>query len=92
MKKLIFLILLATTLWKFYPTEEKSGVNDLVTQLKGKVEHFLKKDNVQFTCDDRQYCTQMNSQDEALYFIENCPNVKIVAEPNSLPCKDDPRF
>jgi hypothetical protein len=33
-----------------------------------------------FTCDGRQYCSQMTSCEEAVFFLENCPNVKMDGE------------
>lgn len=44
-----------------------------------------------FTCDGRQYCSQMTSCEEAIYFLENCPNVKMDGERNGkgdgIPCE-----
>jgi Tfp pilus assembly protein PilE len=30
-----------------------------------------------FTCDGRKYCSQMTSCAEAMYFLKNCPGVKM---------------
>ena len=30
-----------------------------------------------FACDGRKYCSQMTSCAEAMYFLENCPGVKM---------------
>jgi hypothetical protein len=30
-----------------------------------------------FRCDGRTYCSQMTSCEEAMYFLENCPGVKM---------------
>ena len=44
-----------------------------------------------FTCDGRQYCSQMTSCEEAMYFLENCPDVKMDGERDGegdgIPCE-----
>jgi cold shock CspA family protein len=45
-----------------------------------------------FECDGRQYCSQMNSRDEALFFIRTCPNTKMDGDHDGNPCENDSRF
>jgi len=45
-----------------------------------------------FTCDGRQYCTEMNSRAEAVFFINNCPNTKMDGDRDGDPCERDTRF
>lgn len=40
-----------------------------------------------FTCDGRQYCSQMSSCAEAKYFLANCPGVKMDGDKNGIPCE-----
>jgi hypothetical protein len=41
-----------------------------------------------FTCDGRIYCSQMTSCDEAIYFLENCPGVKMDGgRHDGVPCE-----
>ena len=40
-----------------------------------------------FSCDGRQYCSQMRSCDEAKYFLANCPGVKMDGDGNGVPCE-----
>ena len=40
-----------------------------------------------FTCDGRQYCSQMRSCEEAKYFLANCPGVKMDGDRNGIPCE-----
>jgi hypothetical protein len=37
----------------------------------------LQATSTTFTCDGRQYCSQMTSCAEAKYFLKNCPGVKM---------------
>jgi len=46
----------------------------------------------QFTCDGRQYCSQMRSRAEAEYFIKHCPNAKMDGDEDGIPCENDSRF
>ena len=45
-----------------------------------------------FECDGRQHCSQMNSRNEALFFIRNCPNTKMDGDHDGNPCENDSRF
>ncbi len=40
-----------------------------------------------FSCDGRQYCSQMRSCAEANYFLANCPGVKMDGDKNGIPCE-----
>jgi len=45
-----------------------------------------------FTCDGRQHCSQMTSKDEAIFFINNCPNTKMDGDKDGDPCERNSRF
>ena len=45
-----------------------------------------------FTCDGRQYCTEMRSREEAVFFINNCPNTKMDGDRDGDPCERDSWF
>ena len=40
-----------------------------------------------FHCDGRVYCAQMTSCEEATYFLQNCPGVKMDGEGDGVPCE-----
>jgi cold shock CspA family protein len=40
-----------------------------------------------FSCDGRQYCSQMRSCEEAEYFIRNCPDTKMDGNGDGIPCE-----
>jgi hypothetical protein len=40
-----------------------------------------------FRCDGRTYCSQMTSCEEANFFLENCPGVKMDGEGDGVPCE-----
>ncbi|MFC3531063.1 cold shock domain-containing protein [Vogesella facilis] len=42
----------------------------------------------QFSCDGRQHCSQMRSKEEALYFLQHCPDTKMDGDRDGDPCED----
>jgi cold shock CspA family protein len=40
-----------------------------------------------FQCDGRQHCSQMESYDEARFFIQHCPNTKMDGDGDGIPCE-----
>ena len=44
-------------------------------------------DEHRFKCDGRVYCSQMTSCEEAMFFLENCPNVKMDGGGDGVPCE-----
>jgi len=59
------------------------------TVIEEEIEYDLKKNNTNsnFICDGREYCSQMNSCEEATYFINNCPNTKMDGNHDGVPCE-----
>ena len=41
----------------------------------------------EYVCDGRQYCSQMTSCSEAIFFIQNCPNTKMDGDGDGVPCE-----
>jgi hypothetical protein len=44
-------------------------------------------ENTSFRCDGRTHCSQMNSCEEATYFLRNCPNVEMDGNNDGVPCE-----
>ena len=40
-----------------------------------------------FSCDGRTYCSQMTSCEEAEFFLQNCPGVKMDGNNDGEPCE-----
>ncbi|MCG8610428.1 MAG: cold shock domain-containing protein [Pseudomonadales bacterium] len=45
------------------------------------------RNNVNFKCEGKQYCRQMTSCDEALFYLRYCPDVKIDGDGDGIPCE-----
>jgi hypothetical protein len=51
------------------------------------VEPDSSRANHEFRCDGRTYCSQMTSCEEATWFLQNCPGVKMDGEGDGVPCE-----
>jgi hypothetical protein len=40
-----------------------------------------------YQCDGRTYCSQMNSCEEATFFLRNCPETKMDGNNDGIPCE-----
>lgn len=49
-------------------------------------------DRAVFTCDGREYCSQMRSRAEAEFFVRHCPDTKMDGDHDGEPCENDSRF
>ncbi len=50
-------------------------------------EEIEKEVSSKYTCDGREYCSQMRSCEEAKFFIRNCPNTKMDGDGDGVPCE-----
>ena len=66
--------------------------DDLATFDEKYPKLVIPKSTQNFTCDGRQYCTEMRSREEAVFFINNCPNTKMDGDGDGKPCESDTRF
>lgn len=42
-----------------------------------------------FRCEGKIYCSQMTSCNEALFYLKNCPGVKIDGDGDKIPCEKE---
>jgi cold shock CspA family protein len=61
----------------------KSETKELVQPASASVNAKL------YQCDGRQHCSQMNSCEEAKYFLKNCPDPKMDGDHDGIPCEQD---
>ena len=96
MKKLILLVLIGLAGWQIYAKQS----TPVITNADLKLLNEPTKSTVlpsssyeqKYSCDGRQYCSQMNSREEAVFFINNCPNTKMDGDHDGQPCESDSRF
>lgn len=75
-----FLILLLSTAWLGWYWYDQAG---------GREATFLKSRpaTASFECRGKTRCSQMRSCDEALFYLDHCPDVKIDGDRDGVPCE-----
>ena len=97
MRNLLVLVALGTLAWYGYEKQnatifsvaDRSAVADLRDSRTSRPtpETPVVPSSPQFTCDGRQYCSQMRSCAEATYFLQHCPTVKMDGDGDGVPCE-----
>lgn len=96
LKKLLIIALVLFVGWKYFNQSTNKPVevqHKPVVYVKPVVKQTVPAPPKQtFTCDGRQYCSQMTSRAEAVYFIKHCPDTKMDGDLDGIPCENDSRF
>jgi hypothetical protein len=87
MKKLIIYALITLVGWNYYQKNNVSAEEESQT-----LETVASQPAENFSCDGRQYCSQMQSRAEAEYFLSHCPDMKMDGDHDGIPCENDSRF
>jgi hypothetical protein len=92
MKKLIFIAILVAVGWQGYTKYQSQHV--ALASAQGSTEPARPRNPIaetipsqQFKCDGRTYCSQMTSCQEATFFLQNCPGVKMDGNNDGIPCE-----
>lgn len=83
LKKLILLALVVAGAWGYY--SKNGGALPALFESSRSVPATKNLQN--YKCDGRQHCSQMDSYEEAKYFIEYCPNTKMDGDNDGIPCE-----
>ncbi len=93
MRNLILIALVAFAGWKYLQTSDATvAANDSTSLQSESSKSYNSTFDSHFSCDGRQYCSQMTSREEAVFFINNCPNTKMDGDRDGVPCESDSRF
>jgi len=94
MLKIFLIICIVLFLFITYPTRPyiSNNTSDIDNYINNNQEIILLKESgkdtyKQFSCDGRQYCSQMHSCSEAKFFLQNCPNPKMDGDMDGIPCE-----
>jgi hypothetical protein len=84
MRKLLIAVIVGALAWKGYTSyvavpEETSGESSVegADEPAGILSSPAQSERRDFKCDGRVYCSQMTSCEEAMFFLKNCPGVKM---------------
>jgi peptide subunit release factor 1 (eRF1) len=97
LKKLLILIVISLGAWQLFfkdnatiglseDSSVKQFLNSGAMKTLAKAKEIAKP-KATFKCDGRQHCSQMNSYEEAKYFIQHCPNTKMDGDNDGIPCE-----
>ena len=79
-KNLIFFVVIVIVGYVSFPAWSKFFVNTLPVGL-------VNEDFTGYSCEGKQYCSEMTSCKEARFYLKNCPNVKIDGNNDGVPCE-----
>lgn len=92
MKKLLLVVLVCLGAWQLYEKKNTPVITNAdlaLLEALDKSKNFSEpvSFNNNYSCDGRQYCSQMNSCEEATFFIQHCPNTKMDGNNDGIPCE-----
>jgi len=87
-KKLLFIILIGLAAKQIYQQYNVPAITNADIEALNSTEKLSDlKNHQQYSCDGRQYCSEMHSCEEATYFIKHCPNTKMDGNHDGVPCE-----
>ncbi|EAR08457.1 excalibur calcium-binding domain-containing protein [Reinekea blandensis] len=96
MKNLLIVIVVIFALSRLVPSYLDNGRTPAVSEPSEIVKQYENTLNEtvsqRFVCDGREYCSQMTSRAEAVYFTRHCPNTKMDGDGDGIPCESDSRW
>ena len=81
------LLLLIAVVAVFIHSKNNQKVAVLPQPIEPIQETVIQTKRLSFSCDGRQYCSQMTSYEEAKFFLQNCPNTKMDGDNDGIPCE-----
>jgi hypothetical protein len=92
MKDIIIVVIIGFLLSKAYESYEKK--HPQISNNISNAGHDISESSpnnaplsTSFKCDGRTHCSQMTSCDEAIFFLQNCPNVEMDGNHDGEPCE-----
>ncbi len=88
MKNLI-LVIAVFGAWNYYTKNIETNdepLNNSLTLFED-IESSPLNSQSKYQCDGRQHCSQMESYEEAKFFLDNCPNTKMDGDYDGIPCE-----
>ena len=94
MRNIIIVIIIGFLLSRAYESYQKKHaiVSNDISNTEQKVfdsnaEENRLPESSNFKCDGRTHCSQMTSCAEAVFFLQNCPNVEMDGNHDGEPCE-----
>ena len=91
MKKLILILAIGFAAWQYYFKDEDlqtvAGFESDQAPFSFTAQPSSPSLARSYSCDGRTYCSQMSSCEEATYFLQHCPGVKMDGNNDGVPCE-----
>ena len=86
MRKLLVIVALGAAAW-FWRHHDTPPMSQPTPAPVGLDRFHPPEEEKAFACDGRTSCSQMTSCDEATFFLQHCPDVKMDGERDGIPCE-----
>lgn len=94
----IYMVLMAVVIWKGYqhftavepapaPPKPVESTVEYTNEPTFNSDLYSQPQEPTFVCDGRTHCSQMRSEEEAIFFINNCPNTRMDGDHDGEPCE-----
>ncbi len=92
MKGIVIVLIVGFLLSKAYDNYEKkqSSISNSLSNATQEISDTpvdIAPLTVSYKCDGRTHCSQMTSCEEAVFFLQNCPNVEMDGNNDGEPCE-----
>jgi len=77
---IVFILGIVFVAYATYPSWSNKLVNSMPF-------NSVDEDFSGFSCEGKQYCSEMTSCKEARFYLKNCPNVEIDGDNDGIPCE-----
>ena len=90
---IIGLLLIAGLVYVIYHKYQRINLaSQSPDQMQRVVEPSTNSNPNGYSCDGRIHCSQMNSREEARWFVRNCPGTRMDGNNDGEPCENDSRW
>ncbi|MGF6692935.1 excalibur calcium-binding domain-containing protein [Pseudomonas sp. D(2018)] len=87
MKKLILILAVGFAAWQFHFKHQDRQTITSYDSNSFTAQPASPSLARSYSCDGRTYCSQMSSCEEATYFLQHCPGVKMDGNNDGVPCE-----
>jgi disulfide bond formation protein DsbB len=91
LRKLILLVAMGLGIYQYF-TQHSSVSNVEPNQISyssdtGVSQNIIPTSSNQFSCQGKTHCSQMQSFEEAKFYLANCPGVEMDGDGDGVPCE-----
>jgi len=84
---LLLIVVAGYSAYKRYLKKQVPVISSSESISSAPIKKAVTIDNSNFSCSGKIYCNQMNSCEEAKFYIKNCPGTKMDGNHDGMPCE-----